>query len=393
MHFRLLVPSFVRFLNGIEGHTRSNWPSFRVFRSYSISTYTKDRTWAFSERDYNDLKLYHFGKDELVTVLVAFLARSKPTQITHWFPNLRDVEPAKWVDALTVASDSLGKKAFYGESTWNELMHIWAHANTTEDGDSFCRSVETAREIARAQYLDTAKNVASTSEWRKFGPNAPSVIQRVSDQIEQFTGMVEEFWKAIPECIWLLHKTRRLIGGSIVLPLTPSAYENLQRGSLNDHSINPEHDLQYPSRHLFVMGFSLLPEIPKPKRPRLRAAMQLRKIVQHFALLIGELSEKTPVRLLAAMGSPKGEQSVELLGFTPLNRKLCGTQCPLYEIVMPAPELTLADYSSPETTIATLVGNQWRLLRRNQRHRISERELKSDVADKTATEVVRLQTQ
>ena len=156
------------------------------------------------------------------------------------------------------------------------------------------------------------------------------------------------------------------MGGSVVLPLTSHGYEALTSGALGDDDLDPEMDLQLPSRHLFMIAMTVLPEIPKPKLPGLRTALQMRKAVQHCAVLIGDdSSQRDPVRLLAAIGSKKDETAVERLGFTPLHRNQRGTECPMYELIIPAPESTLADYSTAATTIATLIGTQWRLMQRN----------------------------
>ena len=188
---------------------------------------------------------------------------------------------------------------------------------------------------------------------------------RVGDTASEFADMIAGFWRSIPECAWLVHKRKRLIGGSIILPLTPQAYERLHDGSIFDTALNPETDLTLPSRHFYVMAMTILPEIAKPRLPGLRTASQIRKILQHVAVLLGdEAPQDTPVRLLTAVGPKDDEKAVERQGFTRLNRHLYSTQCPLFEMITPAPETTISDYSSAASTLATLIGTQWRMRQR-----------------------------
>jgi hypothetical protein len=175
--------------------------------------------------------------------------------------------------------------------------------------------------------------------------------------------MVIRFWSAIPECVWLVHNRSRLVGGSVIIPLVSSAYEKLRAGALNDQDLDPKHDLRVPSRDLFIVAMTELPDRPRPRLPGVKTAIQVRKFLQHCALLLGESEHSTlPVRGLVAIGAKSDEKAVERLGFKVIGTHVPGSACPLYEIIIPAPETTLSDYSTAEATIATLIGTCWRML-------------------------------
>ncbi len=182
----------------------------------------------------------------------------------------------------------------------------------------------------------------------------------------EFERQHAEFWRAVPECVWLTTQRRRLIGGSIGPPLTATAYDQIYSGQCPPASLNPETDLQIPSRNLFISCLTNFPEVPKPKLPGLRSAVQMRKLNQHGAILIGpECVSDQQIRLPVPMGLKHDEKSVEQLGYTRLGRYLSGSKIPLYELVIPAPEITIADYLSPASTVTTILGTSWRLLRRD----------------------------
>ncbi len=367
VHYRRLTPEFVRFLDGTEASGKPCWPAYRPLKSYSISTYSSNRDWAFAEREYKDLKIIHVGRSELVTALVNYLGEFERETVMAGMPALGSRPTAHWLDHLTEFCDGrlLRGNDYYRKATWKELPLVWALKNDADLDRSYCRDEETAKRIAHSQYVEIGKSLVSAAEWRKQNINHPAIAERCGDTTNEFMGLVARFWRAIPECVWLLHKRNKLIGGSVVLPLTEHAYESLRSGSLGDEHLDPEVDLQLPSRHLFVIAMTVLPEIPKPKLPGLRTAFQFRKAAQHCAVLIGDdRTQDEPVRLLAALGSTNDEKAVERLGYTPLHRNQRGTQCPMYELVIPAPESTLADYSTASTTIATLIGTQWRLMQR-----------------------------
>lgn len=367
MLYRVLSAPFVGFLDGMENGA-SRWPAYRALGRYAISTYTKGRNWAFAEREYRDLKQTHIARAELVSVLIAFLEEFEGRAVCEHFPELVGIHSDQWIERLSTLKDGrqLRTRDYYRAVSWKELVLTLALGNNTREDESFCRDEMTARRVAYAQYEEVSKSLLSRSDWKSEGVECSKVAYRVGDTANQFMEMIAQFWRAIPECVWLIHKGKKLIGGSIILPLRSDAYERLCSGQVFDSDLDPEVDLTLPSRDFYIMGFTTLPEVPKAKLPGLRTATQVRKILQHAAVLLGDGSpSKLPVRLLVAVGAEKDEKVIENMGFVRLNRNLHTTNCPLMEQILPHPESTVADFSSAAATFATLIGTQWRMQRRD----------------------------
>lgn len=359
MRYRRLSAELVSSLE--SDSTGLPWPPYRTFRRFSIQN-----RFAFAEREYSRLRRLHIGLEELVESLITYLRENHETPMVTAMPVLQSLPRHEWLDHLSefVDGGQMRRQDYYRGVTWRELPLLMMLGDGRDQDRSFCRNEATARSIADAQYIEVAKSLSSSSQWRKHGVNNPALKERLGDSPAEFAEMISRLWTSIPETVWLAHSRNSLIGGSVIVPLVASAYERLQAGALNDQDLDPEHDLQLPSRDLFVMAMTELPNRPRARLPGVKTALQTRKFLQHCAVLLGDSTPSSaPVRILVAIGSKRDEKAIERIGLRPLGRNMPGSTCPLYEMIIPPPETTLADYTSAEATIATMIGTYWRMLR------------------------------
>lgn len=338
------------------------WPSYRTLKSHALKNKFK-----FSEREYFRLKRIHVGPSGLVQALINYYAAIEAVSIVNAVPQLRDLTQDRWLEHLSESMDGehMRRYDYYRGVTWRELPLLLLLGDGKDADRSFCRDEATVRCIANAQYVEIAKSLASPSDWRKFGVDAPAVRERLGETLEEFQSLVGRVWTSVPESVWLTHSKNTLVGGSVIAPMTKSAYEQMRSGELNYLNLDAKRDLQFPSRDLFIIAMTELPGRPKSRLPGVKTALQTRKFLQHCAILLGDAPPSNrPVRFLVAVGAKKDEKAIERLGFQSLHKNSPGSDCPLYEMIVPAPEFTYARYTSAETTIATLIGTIWRMLRR-----------------------------
>jgi hypothetical protein len=312
------------------------------------------------------LRHVHVGAALLVEVVVQYLIDVFADVMREEISLLQSRPEDQWIDCLTEFTDgkALRRQDYYRRASWKELPLLYMLRDDDGEDISFCRDEETAKLIAYAQYVEVGRTFVSRRQWRDKARIDEAMRERIGVDVAGFSQMYGRFWKAVPECVWLTHMRRKLIGGSIVLPLNDEAYERVRSGEASDLELSPEADLQLPSRNLWIVAMTLLPELPKPKLPGVRSAFQMRKINQHGAVLLrGDKNSDQPVRILVVAGSQENQQSVENLGYTALQQNMKGTMSPMYEMVLPPPERSFADYSSPSATVATLLGTSIRLLR------------------------------
>ena len=361
MQYRKLSKELVSCLESAS--MELTWPPYRAFKRYSVRN-----GFAFAEREYSRLRRLHVGPAELVESLITYLGKFHETSTCSAIPQLVGVPHDQWRDRLSGLLDGrrLRHNDYYRGVTWRELPLLMMLGDGIDGDRSYCRNEAMARCIADAQYQEIAKSLSSPSDWRRLGINNPIVRQRLGESLDEFVSYVVRLWTSVPESVWLVHSRNALVGGSVVAPVCASAYEQLRSGQLNDIHLAAERDWKFPSRDFFVIAMTELPNRPRSRLPGVKTAIQTRKFLQHCAVLLGENQPSTePVRFLVAVGSKKDEKAVERLGFQPLHRIMTGSDCPLYEMVIPAPESTYAQYSSAELTIATLIGIIWRNFRRD----------------------------
>lgn len=363
MHYRKLTDKLVRFLESQGNDGQLFWPKYRPLKVFSIRN-----QWAFSEREYSRLRKVHIGAAGLVTSVAHYLAELHADKLAASIPELSSLPVNQWLDELTHFTDGSGlrKHDYYRSVTWKELPLLYMLRDADSEENSFCRDEETARRIAYAQYIEIARVFVPRHQWKNDDIWDSALTERIGHTASEFVRLNAACWEAVPECVWLTFKRSQLIGGSIVLPLTSDAYNRFRSGDLHFRDLSPERDMQLPSRDLFIGCMTIFPEIKKPRVPGVRSALQLKKLNQHGAILIGRDSvSDQPVRVMAPIGSPNDEKSMEMLGYTRLERNLKGSTIPLFEMIMPAPEKTVADFSSAAATMATILGTSWRQLSRD----------------------------
>lgn len=363
MHYRKLTEKLVQFLESQGEDGQSFWPKYRPLKRYSIL-----KQWAFAEREYSRLRRVHVGVAPLVTSVVQYLAELHADKLVVCIPELSALPAEQWLDELTQFTDGsdLRKHDYYRSVTWKELPLLYMLRDADSEENSFCRDGETAKRVAYAQYVEIAKTFVPRLRWKDDDVMDSSLKDRIGHTASEFVRLHAACWEAVPECVWLTLQSRQLIGGSIVFPLTNAAYDGFHCGDLPFKDFSPQRDMQLPSRNLFISSMTIFPEVKKPRVRGVRSALQIKKLNQHGAILIGRDSDSDqPVRIIVPIGAKADETSMERLGYTRLKRNLNGTQIPLYELIIPAPERTVADFSSAPATVATILGTAWRQLRRD----------------------------
>lgn len=119
MLYRILLPKFVRFLDGLDEDHKPRWPAYRPLRTFSIRNYPKERSWAFSEREYRDLKQLHVARTELAAALVDYLAEHDAVQILAQIPEPEGQPTENWLELLTSPTDGrqLRQHDYYRSAT------------------------------------------------------------------------------------------------------------------------------------------------------------------------------------------------------------------------------------------------------------------------------------
>ena len=361
MNFRHLKPTLIRFLDDEDEEGQTRWPKYR-----SLGTYARRNRWVFSEREYSRLKRVHVGVEGLAVTLIQYLHDVKGASLLREFPELTNQGPDELIEKLTEFSD--GKNLRRHDYLRGVSWHEWAllHALRDDDGESesFCRNEELARQVARAQYLEMGRALVPRRRRNDEGVVVAALESQTGLSLVEFEDMTARFWLEVPECVWLNVKRRQPIGGSIVVPLTQDAYAGLAAGRLSDRDLSPETDLQFPSRHLWVAALTTFPNVTKPRLPGVHTARMIRKLFQNCAILLRHgTPQESPVKMLIITDDDAVTRAILRLGYKRLEHPLHGTQSPLYELVMPPPETTIADFSSAAATGASIMGTAWRLLR------------------------------
>jgi hypothetical protein len=364
MHLRQLTTQLVHYLDGKNEHNQVRWPKYR-----SLATYARRKRWAFSEREYSRLRRVHVGAESLVNVLVAYLYDMARSELIQAFPGIATMDATQALDNLTVFHDgsALRRHDYIRGTTWRE--HVLVHALCDDDAeqDSFCHDQEIVEQLARAQFLEAGGQCVLRRHRNRQEAVLSAAEERIGVPLEDFLELIVCFWRALPECVWLTSRRGRYLGGSIALPLTNEVYEKITIGQLSPQELQPDIHLESPGRNLWILAMTTFPEVPRPRLPGVHTARQIRKLCQHVAVLIGKgASQLTPVRFFSAAGSPEIEGALLRLGNVPLNRCLKGGRCSLFEMVIPPPERTIADFSTAANSSATLIGTAWRLLRGEQ---------------------------
>lgn len=368
MEFCSLKQRFLEFLND------DFWPVENRFREWMRD----EQGLQYSDRDYSWLRQANFAKKSLVRQMIRYLIE-KPKlgpRLCAEFEGLSEICSDQWVDRLSTDIDGHDFRCrdYFRGVSWPELALTWFLRDRTGENDSFCDRESIARQIAWSQHMEIGRGVLSGGRKRRVPLDEKRIDvalrSRIGMTTEEFVELHVRHWKVIPECFWLVHKgvgaKRKLIGGSVVLPLYKDAYCGIRNGELKPMEIESAH-LKIPSRHLWICCLTTLPEYSRIRISGIgrHTARQIRKLAQHCAVLLGRNSESDePVHAMVVAGSEENEQAVSKLGYTSLDRNLASTECPLYELVTPAPEKTVADFSTVGASHATLVGTAWRLLDR-----------------------------
>lgn len=363
VNYRRLKPPMIRFLESEDEDGAKNWPKYRMLKSYAIRN-----RYAFSEREYLQLKRVHVAAEGVVEALIQYLHDVQSRLLLNSFPHLPADDPRQWRDEFTEINDgeSLRRQDYYRKGTWKELPLLYVISDDHAEAESFCRTEDLARRIAVAQYIEIGRDLVKLKERKCDDLVCAAARTKIGLTVDEFADMFTGWWRVIPECVWITTKRSKPIGGSIIIPLTKDAYERMKSGELSDREMSADDDLEFPSRYLWLVATTSFPEVARPRFPGVHTARQLRKILQHIAVMIGPGDPaRTPVHLLAVAGSRALEHAFTRMGFDSLQTTLKKTTGLMFESVIPPPETTISDFSSAAAAFATLIGTSWRSLQQD----------------------------
>lgn len=360
-HYRQILPAFLQFLEAKKSPSTSNWPKYAALKAFC-----RDNGWTFTEREYSRLRKTGFGREELVERLVQYYQKSFQGPLIDSIPTLLNQPDETWLNTLTQFADGhvLRRKDYRARASWRSLCMVFGFWSPNIEEQSVCRTEAAARLLAESAYIELAKSrlprrKASREQVLAEGQTA------FRQSLDEFSEMMVAFWRVVPECMWLNLKKSQPVSGSIVLPLTPTAFERLSNGHLAPGDIDPETDLQSPSRYLWIAAVVSLQGVFKPRLPGAFTARQIRGLAQHGAQLIGEDPTTTePMHLMVGVMTKRDERTVRRFGYRPTGHSFFGLDSPILTMTTPAPERTRPDFfSTAASANAAIVGVFWRLAR------------------------------
>lgn len=326
--------------------------------------YAREIHLVFTHREYARLRKHGIGSSEvvetLVSYLVAFYARELASILT-----LDLVSIPSLLANYTEFTDStaLRQMDFLSASSWLEYPLILALRDKDSEFRSVCREPAYITEFWNAQILAMGQDRVSKGDRRDFEKVAVAAESFLGISRQQLKQFYFRIWNYLPETIWLVNSGKRVIGCSFILPLSDTAYEQVRSGqtSIYEFGVN---ELQIPSRNLVISGFVTFPSFTPPRLLGGWTAIRIRKLLQHGALLLGDDPRETrPLRTLTAIRNEKDEAQLRLKGYVDTGNCLYGCDnSKIYELVSPAPEQTVMNFSSAAAATATMIGLSWRQL-------------------------------
>ena len=361
-HYRQILPVFLEFLETKRDPQTLNWPKYAALKAFC-----RDNGWTFTEREYSRLRKAGFGRQELVERLVQYYQKSFQGPLIDCIPMLLHQPDEAWLDLLSQFADGrvLRRKDYRTRASWRSLCMVLGFWSPSIEEQSVCRTEAAARMLAESTYFELTK---SRLQPRNRGSQDRMILEgqkAFQQSLDEFIEMMTAFWRVVPECMWLNFKKSQPVSGSIVLPLTPTAFEKLSNGLLAPCDLDPEADLQFPSRHLWIAALVSIHGVSKPRLPGAFTARQIRGLAQHGAQLIGEDPATTePMHLMVGVMTKQEERSARRFGYRPTGHSFCGLDSPILTMTTPAPERTRPDFfSTAAAANAALVGVFWRLAR------------------------------
>ena len=189
-----------------------------------------------------------------------------------------------------------------------------------------------------------------------------AVEKSIGHPLNDHADMCIRLWRELPECVWLVTTVKKVIGGSIVLPVSERVYNGMLAGTQPMLDVAAS-DLESPGRRFRISAFVTLPGKTPSRLPGIWSAIRIRKLCQYGANLIGDAPTETrPVQICTATRNKDDVAALTRLGYRNTNNFMHGSKNPGFELTIPAPEQTLTDFSTPSTTIASLMGICWQLL-------------------------------
>ena len=368
MGFRQLSTEFAEWLNA-ECDGAPRWPAYQ-----KLSFYSREFDLVFTHREYARLKKYAIGSAEVVEILAGFLARFRSAEVESL---LAESDLSAAVIPLTADvilerltrfadGDSVRSTDFERGSSWRELPLIMALRDRDGESHSICRSEEIVRQLCLGTFLEAGRPLVARRDRRNAGRLIAAAEESLFTNLQEHTEAFVRLWRELPECVWLVKSGKRVIGGSIVMPVQEQAFERFLNGTWHVRNFSPS-DVEYPGRQLKICGFATLPDVKPSRLPGLWSALRIRKLCQHGALLIGDdPAETRPVHIGTAARNDDDAAGLSRLGYRNTGSVMPDTSLAVFELTAPAPEQTCTDFSTPATTIASLMGVCWRLLNSHQ---------------------------
>lgn len=357
--FRQLSQPLFDFLSEVPPDGVNRWPAYRKLQQYS-----QGRGSGFSTLDYRKLRSLGIGSAHLVETLIHFV-RFQSMEFSDFFQRHGRGESEDLAEQFStfVSAAHAQRRDIQPEATWRELPLVFLLREKDGLSRSFCSNSQLIDDLAEAQMIEVGKGLVQ----RRLRANSNALIaaaeNRMQRSLQDFKVHLIDCWRSVPDCVWLAVSGKKPIGGSVILPLTKDAYMRVRAGKLADKDVLSNTDLQIPSRHLLFSVFAPLPGPRYRHLPGIRSALRIRKVLQHIALLISSpCPSKEPVSILSFAGTPENGRGLTQKEFKLVGANLHGFDIPLYELVLPAPEFSPMDFSSPAKTHACLVGFCMRLL-------------------------------
>ncbi|MDA8743732.1 helix-turn-helix domain-containing protein [Rubripirellula amarantea] len=192
---------------------------------------------------------------------------------------------------------------------WSISRFITARTQPTLD--SYCLDEDRARTVIlkmRESWKVHLENTGSSGTDNHFGVADRTLDAQLDEYLERYLSL----WRRCPECIQVATGAGMQYGASVVLPVTDSAYERLERGEITFMQIGPE-DLVEDSQNIVIDSVVEFAGTGNPSWHKFTSSLSYLVFCQ--IAMLSQAPTGDNFRMLSFSASPLNLQRLQATGF------------------------------------------------------------------------------